>query len=228
VATLSDPASTFQLPHERPALRAHLLALRTAWVNTPAAHAAAAALGQHLHAVLAQIEPQCLGLFWPLEGEFNAAAQLRVHKTREAEQEAPAIFDEMERDGDDDSDEDRHDDRPVNRPIQWALPFAYRSPRRMDYRRWDGSAPTLLDEFGIASSSAAVVVPDVVLVPCVGFTREGYRLGYGGGYYDRWLAAHPGVLSIGLAWSLSETHFAPESHDQPLTMVLTEREVIAP
>ena len=71
-------------------------------------------------------------------------------------------------------------------------------------------------------------LPDVVLVPCVGFTREGYRLGYGGGYFDRWLAAHPGVISIGLAWSLSETHFAAEPHDQPLTMVLTEREVIAP
>ena len=224
MATLSDPASTFQLPHERPALRAHLLALRAAWVNMPAAHAAADALGHQLNDVLAQIEPQCLGLFWPLEGEFNAAAQLRVHKSLEAGQEAPAIFDGMEQDGDD----DRPDDMPENRPIQWALPFAYQSPRRMDYRRWDGAAPTQLDECGIASSSGAVVVPDVVLVPCVGFTREGYRLGYGGGYFDRWLAAHPGVISIGLAWSLSETHFAAEPHDQPLTMVLTEREVIAP
>ena len=201
-------------------MRAHLLALRAAWVNTPAAHAAAAALGQHLHAVLAQIEPQCLGLFWPLEGEFNAAAQLRVHKSPEAQREVPEIFTEI--------DADMDDDMAAEIPIQWALPFAYRSPRRMDYRRWDGAAPTLLDECGIASSSGAVVVPDVVLVPCVGFTREGYRLGYGGGYFDRWLAAHPGVISIGLAWSLSETHFAPESHDQPLTMVLTEREVIAP
>jgi 5-formyltetrahydrofolate cyclo-ligase len=220
------------LPHERLALRAQLLASRAAWVNTPAAHAAAAALGQHLHAVLAQIEPQCLGLFWPLEGEFNAAAQLRVHKAREAEQQDSAIFDEIDAgrgdDSDADSDDDSDDDMPENRPIQWALPFAYLAPRRMDYRRWDGAAPTLLDECGIASSSGAVVVPDVVLVPCVGFTREGYRLGYGGGYFDRWLAAHPGVISIGLAWSLSETHFAPEPHDQPLTMVLTEREVIAP
>ena len=98
----------------------------------------------------------------------------------------------------------------------------------MDYRRWDGAPPSRQDECGIASSDGAVVVPDVVLVPCVGFTREGYRLGYGGGYFDRWLAAHPGVISIGLAWGLSETHFPAEPHDQALTMVLTEREIIAP
>lgn len=203
-----------------------MLALRAAWGNTPAAHAAAAALGQHLHAVLAQIEPLCLGLFWPLEGEFNAAAQLQVHKAREAEPQAPAISDGIELDLD--QDEEMDEDMANDRPIPWALPFAYKSQRRMDYRRWDGAAPPLLDECGIASSSGAVVVPDVVLVPCVGFTREGYRLGYGGGYFDRWLAAHPGVISIGLAWSLSETHFAAETHDQPLTMVLTELEVIAP
>ena len=98
----------------------------------------------------------------------------------------------------------------------------------MDYRRWDGSTPTIQDECGIASCGGAVVVPDVVLVPCVGFTREGYRLGYGGGYFDRWLAEHPGVTSIGLAWGVSEAQFAAEPHDQALTLILTETEVISP
>jgi 5,10-methenyltetrahydrofolate synthetase len=184
------------LPHERPALRSHLLAARSAWLATPAAHAANAALAHHLREVLEQLEPQCLGLFWPLEGEFNAAQALAGHS-----------FDE---------------------PVQLALPYAWQSPRRMDYRRWDGNTPTIQDECGIASCPGAVVVPDVVLVPCVGFTREGYRLGYGGGYFDRWLAEHPGVTSIGLAWSLSEAHFAAEAHDQALTLVLTETEIISP
>ena len=187
---------TSPAPHERPALRARLLASRSAWSGTPAAHAATAALGHHLREVLAQLEPQVLGLFWPLDGEFNAAAQVLQH----AGDEAPG----------------------------WALPFAWRAPPRMDYRRWDGHAPTIQDECGIAASTGAVVVPDVVLVPCVGFTREGYRLGYGGGYFDRWLASHPGVTSIGLAWSLGEAQFAVEPHDQALTLVLTEREIIAP
>ena len=98
----------------------------------------------------------------------------------------------------------------------------------MDYRRWDGSPPTVKDECGIASSSGAVVVPDVVLVPCVGFTREGYRLGYGGGYFDRWLAAHPGVTSIGIAWAVSEASFAVAVHDLALTLILTEAGLISP
>lgn len=97
----------------------------------------------------------------------------------------------------------------------------------MDYRRWDGRPPTVKDECGIPSSSnAAVVIPDVVLVPCVGFTREGYRLGYGGGYFDRWLSRHPGVTCIGIAWSLAEVSFAVEAHDQALTVVVTEQGVV--
>ena len=184
------------VPHDRRALRTQMKAERAAWLATPAAHAAAAALGHHLREVLEQLEPQCLGLFWPLDGEFNAAAEVIGH----AWAEQP----------------------------QWALPFCTKTPRAMNYRRWDGGTLVLQDDVGIASTAGAVVVPDVVLAPCVGFTREGYRLGYGGGYFDRWLAAHPGVTAIGLAWSISETHFPVEGHDLPLTLVLTEREVIAP
>ena len=55
-----------------------------------------------------------------------------------------------------------------------------------------------------ASSDGAAVVPDVVVVPCVGFTAAGHRLGYGGGYYDRWLAAHRHVVAVGVAWSFAE------------------------
>ncbi len=113
-------------------------------------------------------------------------------------------------------------------PWPRALPFARREPAEMVYRRWDGSPPAAQDECGIATSTGAVAVPDVVLVPCVGFTREGFRLGYGGGYFDRWLELHPGVTTIGLAWSGAETHFPVEAHDRALTLILTERELIAP
>lgn len=111
----------------------------------------------------------------------------------------------------------------------WALPYAQRAPREMHYRRWNREAPTLLDECRIPACEGERVVPDVVLVPCVGFTREGYRLGYGGGYFDRWLAAHPHVTAIGVAWAGAEVDpalFAAEPHDRPLTLVLTERGVV--
>lgn len=211
------------LPISRPELRTHLLAARAAWLATPASHAAAAGLGARLQQLLAQIEPQCLGLYWPLEGEFNAAEALRGKLlVQDHALSAPPAPDADEDEGLDE------DEQAPSSPTIWALPYAFKSPRRMDYRRWDGGAPGLKDECGIASSGGAPVVPDVVLVPCVGFTREGYRLGYGGGYFDRWLAAHPGVTSIGLAWSISETCFPVEAHDQALTLILTEKEAIMP
>lgn len=173
---------------DRPELRRSLLAERRAFATTPAFQAAEHALRQSLAALLAQLEPELLGVYWPLAGEFD-----------------PGAF-----------------------SLPRALPFARRDPAEMVFRRWDGAEPAAQDECGISTSTGAVAVPDVVLVPCVGFTREGFRLGYGGGYFDRWLAAHPGVTTVGLAWSGAETHFAVEAHDRALTLILTERELIAP
>ena len=109
--------------------------------------------------------------------------------------------------------------------IALALPYARRSPRAMEFRRWDGAAPRLADECGIGSADGPAVVPDVVVVPCVGFTGAGHRLGYGGGYYDRWLAAQPHVVAVGIAWSFAEidlSTFAARPHDIPLAFVVTE------
>ncbi len=111
-----------------------------------------------------------------------------------------------------------------------AIPFARRSPPAMEYRRWDGAEPTSVDEMGIPTSTGAVVQPDVVLVPCVGFTPDGYRLGYGGGFFDRWLAGRPAVTAVGIAWALAEMaagDFEPAPHDRPLTLVVTENGVVS-
>jgi 5,10-methenyltetrahydrofolate synthetase len=113
--------------------------------------------------------------------------------------------------------------------LPMALPFARRTPPEMQFRAWDGLAPTLQDECGIPACEGATVVPDVVLVPCVGFTVEGLRLGYGGGYFDRWLALNPGVTAVGVAWALGEIEpgdFEAQAHDQALTLVVTERGVV--
>ena len=115
----------------------------------------------------------------------------------------------------------------ANTPI--ALPFAQRTPRRMHYRLWKGLPPTSVDDCGIPCADGAEVVPDVVLAPCVGYTGGGFRLGYGGGYFDRWLAEHAHVTAIGIAWSVGEVDadtFAAQPHDRPLTLIVTERGVI--
>lgn len=109
-----------------------------------------------------------------------------------------------------------------------ALPWSHRTPRAMHYRRWDGQPPGLLDECGIPASAGPEVRPDVVLAPCVGYTRDAFRLGYGGGYFDRWLADHPEVTALGVAWSHAEVELPPEAHDHPLMLVITERGIVTP
>ena len=72
----------------------------------------------------------------------------------------------------------------------------------MDFRRWDPSTgkPTERDAAGIpAPVSGEAVAPDALIVPCVGWSAGGRRIGYGGGYYDRWIEGRGGVL-IGIGF----------------------------
>lgn len=72
------------------------------------------------------------------------------------------------------------------------------------------------------------VQPDVVIVPVLGFTKMGYRLGYGKGYYDRFLAdLPPRCKLIGLAYDEAEAAFTPEPHDVPLHYIVTPNRVVA-
>jgi len=73
------------------------------------------------------------------------------------------------------------------------------------------------------------VVPQVLFMPLVGFTARGERLGQGGGFYDRWLAAHPETVAIGMAWDCQEVEELPlEGHDMPLAAIVTPTRVLGP
>ncbi|BBC72659.1 5-formyltetrahydrofolate cyclo-ligase [Altererythrobacter sp. B11] len=77
--------------------------------------------------------------------------------------------------------------------------------------------------------SAPVVVPDVLFMPLLGFTTGGDRLGQGGGFYDRYLAAHPDTLAIGMAWDVQEVEDLPvEAHDMPLAAIVTPTRLLGP
>ncbi len=77
--------------------------------------------------------------------------------------------------------------------------------------------------------TAAIVEPDIVLTPLLGFDRQGNRLGQGAGHYDRYFAAHPDALRIGLAWSIQELDAVPiQPWDMPLDAICTECEWIVP
>ena len=77
--------------------------------------------------------------------------------------------------------------------------------------------------------AAPVVVPEVLFMPLVGFTAQGDRLGQGGGYYDRYLAAHPQTVAIGMAWDVQEVPELPtELHDMRLSAIVTPTRILGP
>jgi len=79
-------------------------------------------------------------------------------------------------------------------------------------------------------SNAREVIPDVLIIPMLGFNRLGNRLGYGTGFYDRTLDSlrrFKPIKAIGLAYSLQEIPDLPiEAHDSKLNAIITEKEII--
>jgi len=114
---------------------------------------------------------------------------------------------------------------------QVSLPVVAAANSPLEFRSWDPDAPMRDGAYGIQEPvSGPAPLPDIVLVPALGYTREGDRVGYGGGYYDRTLAAlkesgHP-FVSIGIAWAtgdLSGTGYDPQPHDVRLDGILTDK-----
>ena len=111
--------------------------------------------------------------------------------------------------------------------VALALPLIGARDAPLRFRAWRPGEPLEAGPFGIQQPAAgAEVVPDVLVVPLLAFDRAGHRLGYGGGYYDRTLAAlhaRGPVLAIGLAFAAQAVRSVPaEPHDVPLQAVLTE------
>jgi 5-formyltetrahydrofolate cyclo-ligase len=113
-----------------------------------------------------------------------------------------------------------------------ALPVVLGKNLPLIFRRWLPGEPTVAGKWNIQvpPESAPLVEPDVLLVPMLAFDRAGYRLGYGGGFYDRTLEElrrKKPIVAIGIAYALQEIKDVPhDALDQKLDYVFTEREVI--
>jgi 5-formyltetrahydrofolate cyclo-ligase len=97
----------------------------------------------------------------------------------------------------------------------------------LSFRAWKMGDPMHANPraFNIAEPlpSTALVTPGAVLVPMLAFDSDGYRLGYGGAYYDRTLAGLPHARAIGVAYAGQEVLSVPrEPHDHPLDLLVTE------
>lgn len=94
------------------------------------------------------------------------------------------------------------------------------------FRRWFPTSGMNVGRFGTLHPDGEIDIPDLILVPFLAFDRFGYRLGYGGGYYDRTLA-ELNVPAIGFGLSGQQVSTLPKGpYDIPLETIVTERGVI--
>jgi len=107
-----------------------------------------------------------------------------------------------------------------------ALPVVVEKAKPLIFREW---WPGISMNHGVwnipVPAAGEPVEPDALLVPVVGFDRRRYRLGYGGGYYDRTLAAlsaKPRAVGVGFELSQLATIY-PQPHDIPMDLIVTER-----
>ncbi len=113
----------------------------------------------------------------------------------------------------------------INRGWQAAMPTVVARAAPMVFRAWHPDAPMTVDPYGIpVPDTARSPAPSVMLLPLVAFDAAGYRLGYGGGYFDRTLAAMQSrPLTIGVGFDLcAVADIRPERHDIPLDLIVTE------
>lgn len=107
-----------------------------------------------------------------------------------------------------------------------ALPSVETKAAPLVFRRWTPNARLIRGHWNIPvpPPDAPELTPDILLAPLVGWDDAGYRLGYGGGYFDRTLAGlvpYPLVIGVGYAASRLPTIF-PQPHDIPMDVIVTE------
>lgn len=110
------------------------------------------------------------------------------------------------------------------------VPVIIGAGQALRFRAWTPDCAMVAGDFGALIPAAGEwIVPQVVIVPLVGFDARGYRLGYGGGFYDRTLEglrANGPVVAIGFAFAAQEMAEVPiEATDQRLDVIVTEQGV---
>ena len=196
---MDKPASV--TAHNKMALRAALIAER---LQLPDRLQRAAMLQNVMRIWLLGRPDSVIGAYWPIKGEFDPLPAL--HRWKE---DGELL------------------DAPQRRRI--GLPVVNKATRSMTFHAWYPGCPMEEDAYGIPKpKDTEVVLPTLVFVPCVGYGVGGYRLGYGGGFYDRMLAAlQPRPFAVGLCYSHGWLPaLTPEAHDVPLDALLNDEGVV--
>jgi 5-formyltetrahydrofolate cyclo-ligase len=112
-----------------------------------------------------------------------------------------------------------------------ALPRVAARGQPLVFNIWPPFGALEADLSGMAAATGPEILPSLMVVPMLGYSKMGDRLGYGGGYYDRTLAAlrHP-CRTVGVCYTELElpAEFVPAAHDRRLDYVVTGKEIITP
>ena len=160
-------------------------------------------LQENLRAWLVGRRERSIGAYWPIKGEFDPL---------------PALY--------------RWSEGAVDGSVRRVgLPVADRATQSLRFHVWYPGCETELDAYDIPKpKDTELIVPTLLFVPCLGYSAGGYRLGYGGGFYDRTLAAlQPRPFTVGLGFTSGFLEdFEPEAHDVPLDAILNDNGVVWP
>ena len=114
--------------------------------------------------------------------------------------------------------------------LKLSLPVIKKN-KEMDFYNWSTKSLLKLNKYGIPEpEQIKKVLPDILLVPLVAFDNRLYRIGYGGGYYDRYIDKLPNkknLLKIGIAHSCQKINRVPiNKYDKKLDIIITEKYVL--
>jgi 5,10-methenyltetrahydrofolate synthetase len=151
------------------------------------------AIGAQVVAWWKAAQPAALGVYWPLRDEPD------LH----------AAYAELARLG-----------------ARLLLPVVVQKDAALEFAEWRIGEEMVKDAMGVAVPADLRLqdaYPPALLVPCLGFNAQGYRLGYGGGFYDRTLARHaPRPQTLGIAYQCLQVQFDSDGHDVALDRIITE------
>lgn len=192
----NEPQQATDVATWRQAMRARMIALRHE-MGVEARARAAVALARHLDAFLAARFHDLRGRTISVYWPIKAELNLRFWFT--ALHEAGAIL---------------------------ALPVVETRGAALIFRRWTPETRLVKGQWKVPvpDGAADILAPEITLAPLVGWDGAGYRLGYGGGYFDRTLAAAtPRPLAIGVGLQAARLHgIHPQPHDIPMDAIITE------
>jgi 5-formyltetrahydrofolate cyclo-ligase len=188
---------------EKKALRKHLVERR---LNMPDRMHRCDSLQRVMRIWLIDRPDIVIGAYWPIKGEFDPLPALHRWK------EDGELLDQPQ-------------------PRRIGLPVVDKVHGTLKFHAWFPGCYMQEDAYGIPKpKDTEVIVPTLLFVPCVGYGPGGFRLGYGGGFYDRTLATlQPKPYTVGLGFTNGFLpDFEPEPHDIPLDAILNDNGVVWP